>query len=108
MNIRRIALAVVLLLWTIPTFGQGCVMCYSSAKGASDDGQKAIRKGVIVLLLPPLSFMSLGVWMASRYARKRDLEKSRPATQRSGAPSAKVMIFAHPAGKGLSQDRMLR
>jgi hypothetical protein len=49
-------------------------MCYSSAQATSKDGQRAIHKGVIVLLIPPMGFMTLGIWMAQRYARKRDLE----------------------------------
>jgi cytochrome c-type biogenesis protein CcmH/NrfF len=51
-------------------------MCYSSAKAASTDGQRAISKGVAVLLFPPVGFMTLGVWMALRYARKRDREQN--------------------------------
>jgi hypothetical protein len=30
---------------------------------------------VIVLLIPPAGFMTLGIWMAQRYAHKRDLEQ---------------------------------
>jgi hypothetical protein len=51
-------------------------MCYSTAKATSKDGQRAISKGVVVLLLPPLGFMTLGVWAAFRYGKKRDLEKA--------------------------------
>ena len=52
-------------------------MCYSTAKATSKDGQKALSKGVVVLLLPPLGFMTLGVWAAFRYGKKRDLECGR-------------------------------
>jgi hypothetical protein len=73
---QRVAiLAVSFLLWVTPVFGQACSMCYSSAKATSKDGQRAISKGVVVLLLPPLGFMTLGVWTAFRYAKKRDLEQ---------------------------------
>jgi hypothetical protein len=51
-------------------------MCYSTAKATSKDGQRAISKGVIVLLVPPLGFMTLGVWMAFRYGRNRDREQT--------------------------------
>ncbi len=74
MKLRAAILAVSLLLWTAPAFSQACSMCYSTAKATSKDGQKAISKGVVVLLVPPLGFMTLGVWMAFRYGRKRDLE----------------------------------
>jgi hypothetical protein len=74
MKIRLALLALVFLLWTAPAFSQGCAMCYSSAVAASKDGQKAISRGVIVLVLPPAGFMTLGIGLAYRYGKKRDLE----------------------------------
>jgi hypothetical protein len=74
MKIRAAILALCTLLSSAPAFSQGCSMCYSTAKATSKDGQRAIRKGVIVLLVPPLSFMTLGVWMAFQYGKKRDRE----------------------------------
>jgi hypothetical protein len=74
MKFRATILAILLSLWAAPAFSQGCAMCYSSAVAASKDGQKAISKGVLVLLVPPMGFMSLGVGLAFRYGRKRDLE----------------------------------
>ena len=71
----RLALFVLLFfLWAAPAFSQGCAMCYSSAVAASKDGQRAISRGVIVLVLPPAGFMTLGVALAYRYGKKRDLE----------------------------------
>ncbi len=78
MKFRRLILAVFLTLWATPAFSQGCAMCYGSSVAASKDGQRAISKGVVVLLVPPLGIMTVGVWMAFRYGRKRDLEKSQP------------------------------
>jgi hypothetical protein len=74
MKLRSAILAACFLLWAAPAFSQGCSMCYSTAKATSRDGQRAISKGVVVLLFPPAGFLTLGVWMAFRYARKRDLE----------------------------------
>jgi len=74
MKLRLATLAILLLLWAAPAFSQGCAMCYSSAKGTSKEGQNAISRGVLVLLLPPLAFMSLGAGMAVRYSKKRDKE----------------------------------
>lgn len=95
MKLRGAILACLLLLCASAAssplaFSQGCAMCYSSAKGASDGGQRALRQGVLVLLIPSLGFMSLGVWMACRYARKRDLEQASPES--GPAPSAKTLV----------------
>ena len=76
MKVRVAILAAVLLLGATPAFSQACSMCYSTAKATSKDGQRAISKGVIVLLLPPLGFMTLGVWAAFRYGKQRDLEQT--------------------------------
>jgi hypothetical protein len=76
MKIRSLILAGVLSLWAAPAFSQGCAMCYSSAVAASKEGQRAISKGVLVLLVPPAGFMSLGIAVAFRYGRKRDLEQT--------------------------------
>jgi hypothetical protein len=75
MKLRLSTLAVFLMLWAVPAFSQGCAMCYSNAKGTSKEGQNAISRGVLVLLLPPVAFMTLGAGMAVRYSRKRDKEQ---------------------------------
>ncbi len=74
MKVRFAFLVLVFFLWAAPAFSQGCAMCYSSAVAASKDGQRAISKAVIVLVLPPAGFMTLGVALAYRYGKKRDLE----------------------------------
>lgn len=51
-------------------------MCYSTAKATSQEGQRAISKGVLVLLVPPLGFMTLGLALAFRYSKKRDHEQN--------------------------------
>lgn len=70
-------LAALLLLWAAPAFGQACAMCYSTAAATSKDGQRAITRGVVILVAPPLGVMTLGVGLAFRYGRKRDQEQSR-------------------------------
>ena len=75
MKFRLAILTLILLAWTAPALAQGCAMCYSTAQANSSDGQRTINKAVIVLLFPPAGFMTLGIWMAQRYARKRDLEQ---------------------------------
>ena len=74
MKARLAFMATAFFLWAAPAFSQGCAMCYSSAVAASKDGQRAISKGVLVLVFPPAGFMTLGVAMAYRYSKKRDLE----------------------------------
>jgi hypothetical protein len=73
-------LTLVLLLWSGPAFAQGCAMCYSTATGTTKEGQQAISRGVLILLVPPLGFMTAGVGMAVRYGRKRDAAQPAPRT----------------------------
>lgn len=75
MKLRIATLVALLLLSAAPAFSQACSMCYSTARATSKDGQRAISRGVLVLLVPPMGFMTLGVWAAFRYGRKRDLER---------------------------------
>jgi hypothetical protein len=74
MRVRVTLLVFSFFLWAAPAFSQGCAMCRSSAAATSKDGQKAIAKGVLVLVVPPAGFMTLGVALAFRYGKKRDLE----------------------------------
>jgi hypothetical protein len=74
MKVRYALLVLVLFLWAAPAFSQGCAMCRSSAAATSKEGQRAISKGVLVLVLPPAGFMTVGVAFAFRYGKKRDRE----------------------------------
>jgi len=76
MKLRLTLLISALLLSAVPAFSQGCSMCYSTAKATSKEGQRAISKGVVVLLIPTVGFMTLGVALAFRYGKKRDLEQA--------------------------------
>jgi len=76
MKLRATFLVATILLSAGPAFSQACSMCYSTARATSKDGQRAISRGVVVLLVPPLGFMTLGVALAFRYGKKRDLEQN--------------------------------
>jgi hypothetical protein len=75
-------LFLVLTLGRVPAFAQGCAMCYSSAKSASKDGQRALSKAVLVLLVPPVGLMAFGVGFAFRYGKRRDNEQNCESSSR--------------------------
>jgi len=79
MKIRTALLAAFVFLCSLSAvpraFSQGCAMCSSYVEASSKGGQKAVNKGVLLLLLPPVGFMTLGAAAAYRYSRKRDLEQ---------------------------------
>ena len=72
MKLRLSILIIGLMLWAAPAFGQGCAMCYSSALGASQKGQRAMSRAVTVLLIPPVGMMIGLVGVGALYARRRD------------------------------------
>ncbi len=74
MKLRLAILALLVALWTGPAWAQSCAMCYSTARALNKEGQNAITRGVVVLLAPPIGFMTIGVGLALRYGKKRDEE----------------------------------
>jgi hypothetical protein len=74
MKLRVVILGLLLALGAAPSIAQSCAMCYSTARALNKEGQNAITRGVVVLLIPPVGFMTIGVGLALRYGKKRDEE----------------------------------
>ena len=50
-------------------------MCRANAKATPKEGQRAIDRAILLMMVPPIGAVTLGTGLIVRYVRRRDREK---------------------------------
>jgi hypothetical protein len=61
LKVRKFALVALLGMGSLPAFAQRCAMCNAAAKATPKEGQQALNRAILVMLVPPISVMVVGV-----------------------------------------------
>ncbi len=94
---KRFAAGAVLMLILSAAFplapassAQGCVMCQTSASAAGKQGERALDKAILTLLLPPLTMFLLILGFA--WKRSRASSRANEILLRRVNPAPKVIL----------------
>lgn len=74
-RIRALVLLAVFGVSALPAVGQGCAMCNAAARATPKEGQQALNRAILVMLIPPVGLMAFGVGLAFRYSKRRDQDQ---------------------------------